>query len=74
MKSKLDTKSIFGNVPEIFSLKVRKWDRRGESEKRNFLHVDDKDGHLALYSLTYGLDVTVYEPNKSLFYFVAQLC
>lgn len=68
MKSKLDTKSIFGNVPEIFSLKVRKWERRGESEKRNFLHVDDKDGHLALYSLTYGLDVTVYEPNKNLLY------
>lgn len=68
MKSKLETKSIFGNVPEIYGLRVRKWDRRGENEKKNFLHVDDKDGYLALYSLTYGLDVTVYEPNKNLIY------
>jgi len=68
MRSRLDTKSIFGYVPEIYFGRVRNWKKRENKDKNNFLHVDDTDGHLALYSLTYGMDVTVYEPNKSLLY------
>lgn len=68
MKSRLNTKSLFGSVPYIFSKKVARWNKSSLKEKREFLHVDDKDGHLALYSLSYNINVTVYEPIYNFLY------
>lgn len=63
MKSLINTKSLFGNVPDIFSRKVRKWQCKRDRENIKFLIIDDKDGHLALCPLCYNFNVLVYEPN-----------
>lgn len=68
MKSRLNTKSLFGYVPYIFSKKVARWHTSSLKQKKEFLHIDDKDGHLALYTLSSGLNATVYEPNENFLY------
>lgn len=64
MKSLVNTKSLFGNVPDIFARKIRKWKRIKNDKKFNFLIIDDKDGYLGLYPLSLDFNVTVFEPNR----------
>lgn len=64
MKSLVNTKSMFGNVPDIFARKIRKWKCLENRKDSTFLIIDDKDGHLGLYPLSLDFNVTVYEPNK----------
>lgn len=64
MKSLINTKSVFGCVPDIFSRRVRKWNTKPDRDNIKFLIVDDKDGHLALCPLCLNFDVLVYEPNE----------
>ena len=63
MKSIVNTKSLFGVCPTIFSKRVTRWRNNKKNLDSKVLIVDDKDGYLALYSLRSNIDTTVYEPD-----------
>lgn len=68
MKSLVETKSIFGNCPEMFKRRVNRWKNRNKFHDEEFLIVDDKDGHLGLYPLRCGFKTTIYDSNSSLLF------
>lgn len=65
---KVLSKSLFGNVDKMYAKRLFKHYATKKINNWNFLLVDDKDGYLGMYPLSYGGNLTVYEPNKKFLY------
>lgn len=65
---KVLSKSLFGNVDKLYAKRLFKHYATKKINNWNFLLVDDKDGYLGMYPLSYGGNLTVYEPNKKFLY------
>ena len=58
------TRSLFGNVPYVIQKRICKWNKMNNLKNKKILIVDDKDGHIGLCPLRYGIHVDIYELNN----------
>lgn len=65
---KVLSESLFGKMDKNYTKRIFKHHNSKNINNWNFLIVDDKDGYLGMYPLSYGGHITVYEPNKKFLY------